>query len=666
MYKLFLCLKYLRRRYLAIVAMLAVALCVAMVLIVVSVMDGFLRKVETSAKGLFGEIVVDATSLSGIGRYDQFIATLTGEYYLSARFELAELTRAEQGRWRMTFRAQGSYAQAEALVGTPQPQREAEFPARAVLYAGRRRLATLRGELTIRPDRQLLFVCQAKLAPAEMPERTAGLYLRELYVRVGEGMPEIQAATPVIYSYGLLRIGDTYTTTVQVCGIRLPERLAVTNMENGLFVQAGRADASFDPPLELIRRRMVEHLQTIRDVLRRELALPSARRDEDLIERLQRARLQLARAASKLDDCIQLRDLLMRLEAELSAERAKPPRERDKQRIEELTKNCTAIRDRLAGILRSPDSRVILGLGIPGLSFRTPSAQTIRSVVPPQDVVLSLLPVARGRLPTTITPNTATFAIVDDASTGVYTFDSKTVYVPFDRLQILCNMDEWRDIKEPSKVDPARCSQIQIKVKEPFASGEALRKVRAKVQRAWSEFERVHGAQAASAEVIVHTWREKLSKFIGPIQKQRTLVTIMFGVISLVSVLLIFAIFYMIVMQKVRDIGVIRAVGGSAAGVAQIFLGFGAATAAVGCALGLVAGCFFVRYINPIEDAIAGLTGTRIWDREVFLFEEIPNQVEPSVMVVIAAWAIVSGLVGALIPAVRAATMEPAEAVRYE
>ena len=666
MYKLFLCLKYLRRRYLAIVAMLAVALCVAMVLIVVSVMDGFLRKVETSAKGLFGEIVVDASSLSGIGRYDQFIATLTGEYRLSAKFELADLSRTDQGAWRMTFRAKGSYAHAEALVGTPQPKREASFPARATLYAGRHRLADVRGELTIRPNRQLSLLCQAKLAPERLPKDTASLRPEVVYVRVGEGMAEVQAATPVIYSYGLLRVGQTYTTTVQVCGIRLPERLAVTDMESGLFVQAGRGDASFEPPLELIRRRMEEHLQAIRTALRREQARPAGRRDEDLIERLQRSQMRPAWSVRVADGCIQLRKRLEELTGELSAEKTKPPQRRDKQRIEALTKECTRLRDELDRILRPPDSRVILGLGIAGLSFRTPAGETVRSVVPLQDVVLSLLPMARGRLPTTVSPNTATFTIVDDASTGVYTFDSKTVYVPFERLQALCEMDEWRDADKPGVVDPARCTQIQIKVKEPFASGEALRRVRAKVRRAWRDFERAYGPQAASAGVIVHTWREKLSKFIGPIQKQRTLVTIMFGIISLVSVLLIFAIFYMIVMQKVRDIGVIRAVGGSAAGVAQIFLGFGAATAAVGCALGLVAGCFFVRYINPIEDAIAGLTGTRIWDREVFLFEEIPNQVEPSVMVVIAAWAIVSGLVGALIPAVRAATMEPAEAVRYE
>ncbi len=46
MYKLVLCLRYLRRRVIAYFAVLGVALCVAMLLIVISVMTGFVHKIE--------------------------------------------------------------------------------------------------------------------------------------------------------------------------------------------------------------------------------------------------------------------------------------------------------------------------------------------------------------------------------------------------------------------------------------------------------------------------------------------------------------------------------------------------------------------------------------------------------------------------------------------
>ena len=77
MYKLFLCLKYLRKRVLAYFAMLAVTLCVFMMLVAVSVMNGFVDKIERAAKGLFGDIVISSPSLGGLSHYDEFSRYVT-------------------------------------------------------------------------------------------------------------------------------------------------------------------------------------------------------------------------------------------------------------------------------------------------------------------------------------------------------------------------------------------------------------------------------------------------------------------------------------------------------------------------------------------------------------------------------------------------------------
>ncbi|KPK85529.1 MAG: hypothetical protein AMJ81_03400 [Phycisphaerae bacterium SM23_33] len=653
MYKLFLCLRYLRRRHLAIIGVLAVMLCVAMVLIVVSVMDGFLRKVELAARGLFGDIIVDSSSLSGLARYDAFISTLTGSYRVEGDFEPAEINPPG----RAVYRAKAKLADVQALAGRSKFDTPVSYPARADLFKDGRYHSTLEGQLAVEPDRTLRFAADG---PADK-----SLRLGAVYAKVGQGLPEIDSATPVIYSYGLLRIGPDYTTTVQICGIRLPERLAVTDFEQGLFAQTDQADAGFDPPLELLLQRTQEHVELIENAITRENAKPQARQDPDLIRRLGEASRFVEDKIALLDDSLLRRQLAERLQSQLEAEIAKPADRRDAELVKKLTQDIEAQRAVLSERLGQPDARTILGLGIAGLSFRTPEGENIRMITPGHKVVLTLLPAGRGKVPRILDPNTKTFVVVDDVKTDIYQIDSKTVYVPFDELQLLAAMEERLDEKDPSFVDPARCSQIQIKVKSAFDSPARLVDVRSKVRKAWSRFLTEH-PDAASSEVVINTWREKLDKFIGPVQKQRTLMTMMFGIISFVAVLLIFSIFYMIVTQKTRDIGVIRAVGGSAAGVAQIFLGYGAATGIVGSALGLIIGCFFVRYINPIEDFIAVYFGYRVWDRDVYLFEKIPNQVDPAVATVIAAWAIASGLIGALIPAVLAATLEPVEALRYE
>jgi lipoprotein-releasing system permease protein len=556
MYKLFICQRYLYRRYLAWVAALAVALCVFMVLTAVSVFDGFLKKTEESARSLFGEVIIDATSLSGIGRYDEFIE------YMTSR------------------------------------------------------------------------------------------------------VPEVQAATPVIYSYGIIRIDSSYTETVQVCGIRLPQRQAVASFKGGMMVQEGLARPSFDPSLDLTLRKSLDNMDLVTRLAKQELAKPLAQRDQALLNRLDNAFFASQRSLGNVRQASQSQARIIQLQQEINAETAKPAGLYSDEKFNQLQDEILSLKK--SSFRPAPD-HMILGVGIVGLSFRTESGQLIRGGGQPgMNVVLTLLPIGRGSLSAAdVTPNTRTFTVVDDALTDVYSIDSKSVYIPFERLQELTDMVERRDINDPARVDPARCSQIQIKVRPEFGSDRKLLAVRGKIDQAWLEFSREH-PDAAQADIMVQTWRQKLDQYVSAVEKQRTMVTLMFGIMSLVSVILIFAIFYMIVTQKIRDIGVLRATGAGSAGVAEIFLVFGSVTGLVGSAVGLVLGYLTVHYINEIQDAIAVWLGFRLWSRDVFLFDKIPNQVEFSTAAVIAIWAMASGLIGALVPSVRAATMEPVEAIRYE
>ena len=71
-------------------------------------------------------------------------------------------------------------------------------------------------------------------------------------------------------------------------------------------------------------------------------------------------------------------------------------------------------------------------------------------------------------------------------------------------------------------------------------------------------------------------------------------------------------------------------------------------------------------HINAIQDWADAMFGLRVWDRKSFMFEFIPNQVDWTMAVFILAGSIIAGLIGALIPAIRAARMQPVEALRYE
>jgi lipoprotein-releasing system permease protein len=133
-----------------------------------------------------------------------------------------------------------------------------------------------------------------------------------------------------------------------------------------------------------------------------------------------------------------------------------------------------------------------------------------------------------------------------------------------------------------------------------------------------------------------------------------------------VAVFLIFCILYMIVIEKTRDIGIIKSVGATSQGVAAIFLGYGLAIGLVGATLGFALAWLIVRYINEIHTWLGQSMGVVIWKPEVYAFDRIPSTMDPTTIVVVMAVAVLSSVIGAVVPAVRAASFNPVEALRFE
>jgi lipoprotein-releasing system permease protein len=248
--------------------------------------------------------------------------------------------------------------------------------------------------------------------------------------------------------------------------------------------------------------------------------------------------------------------------------------------------------------------------------------------------------------------------IVDDSRTQMWQYDSNTVYVPFEVLQVDLGMQEQRT--DDGEIIPARATDIQIKIKP----GVSLEEARDKIDPIVKQVFRSH--EVPTTLVKVETWAENQRLWINAIEKEVVLVTFLFGVISVVAVFLIFCIFYMIVVEKTKDIGIIKSVGATSQGVAGIFLGYGLAIGIVGSLLGLLAAWLIVHNINWLHEQLARQLGFHMWDPQVYAFDTIPNTMDWNTVSWIVAIAIAASVVGALVPAIRAARLNPVEALRWE
>src|SRR6185295_6230755 len=128
--------------------------------------------------------------------------------------------------------------------------------------------------------------------------------------------------------------------------------------------------------------------------------------------------------------------------------------------------------------------------------------------------------------------------------------------------------------------------------------------------------------------------------FIGQVEKETVTVLMLLLVVSLVCTVLILSIFWSMVSEKTKDIGILRSVGCSRTGVAWIWLRYGAVIGVVGAMIGLLGGSAIVWNINPIHEWLGRAAGIQVWDPSVYYLPEIPNHVKPLIAAIVGSSAI--------------------------
>jgi lipoprotein-releasing system permease protein len=274
---------------------------------------------------------------------------------------------------------------------------------------------------------------------------------------------------------------------------------------------------------------------------------------------------------------------------------------------------------------------------------------------------------------TTTVPMVASYYWIVDGSRTQLPLHDNSVYVPFDALQSQLGFEGQWKTKIDENFNPVlgpdgqpvrtrssgRTSEIHVKLKDGTRAAE----LKLVVQKVVDDVLKQSGV---FSEVRVQTWAEEQGHMIGAIQNEINLTTTLFAFISVVAVFMVFAIFYMIVMEKTRDIGIIKSVGASRWTIASIFLGYGAVIGLVGGGLGVVFGWLTVKYINEIHTMLGVLFKVQIWSAETYAFDLIPNKVNPTTAAIVLVCAIGSAIVGAIVPAMRAAWQKPVESLRFE
>jgi len=280
---------------------------------------------------------------------------------------------------------------------------------------------------------------------------------------------------------------------------------------------------------------------------------------------------------------------------------------------------------------------IVLGLGVCGYRAADGSDQFV--ALPGDDVRVSF---PTAKLPPDI--ESEFYTVVDIYESKMSEYDAQFVFVPIKALQ------QSRGMLDPT-TGVGKFTSIQIKLK-PGADADQVR------DALKDEF--------PAQLYAVSTWRDKQGALLAAVQMETAVLNVLLFMIIAVAGFGILAIFYMIVVEKTRDIGILKSLGASGPGVMGIFLGYGISLGIVGAGVGLALGIAFVVYINEIADLLGRITGQPVFDPSVYYFHKIPTIIDPFTVTWICAGAIGIAVLASVLPARRAAGLHPVRALRYE
>ncbi len=267
--------------------------------------------------------------------------------------------------------------------------------------------------------------------------------------------------------------------------------------------------------------------------------------------------------------------------------------------------------------------------------FRDPvTHEDVCTLGPGDDVVITT--VGGGQQLTAVQ---ARFTVADYFRSEMSEYDANYVFVPLDYLQQLRTLQD-------------HATSLQIRLKDYDRDAEEV------VKRLKALF--------AGAPVQVQTWEDKQGPLLAAISVEKGILNVLLFLIIAVAGFGILAIFSMIVVEKTRDIGILKALGASNGGVLKIFLGYGLLLGVVGDVFGSALGLTLTTYINEVERFLTRTTGRELFPRDVYYFKEIPTHIQPSAVLVVNAGAIAIAVLFSILPALRAALLHPVRALRYE
>ncbi|OIQ26860.1 MAG: ABC transporter substrate-binding protein [Alphaproteobacteria bacterium MedPE-SWcel] len=234
-------------------------------------------------------------------------------------------------------------------------------------------------------------------------------------------------------------------------------------------------------------------------------------------------------------------------------------------------------------------------------------------------------------------PRVNAYEVVYVFTAGRYDIDNTRAYLPFAEAQSYFNREGVAD-------------EIEVMVANPEAVDQYMLPL----------------LQAAGAGYGVWSWRDASGGFLRALEVEDNVMFVILSILVLIATMNIVSGLIMLVKNKGRDIGILRTIGLSEGSILRVFFICGSITGVIGTVMGVVLGCLFALYIDPIFSFVNYAMGGGVWDPSIRGIYALPAELRLGDVLSAVGLSLGLSFLVTIFPARRAARMNPVEALRYE
>jgi len=234
-------------------------------------------------------------------------------------------------------------------------------------------------------------------------------------------------------------------------------------------------------------------------------------------------------------------------------------------------------------------------------------------------------------------PKMKRYRVTGIFNTGMFEYDSTLAYVSLGEAQSFLGMGDT-------------VTGIQLKVADVYKTGGIVRKINSNI----------------GFPYYARDWMQMNKNILFALKTEKMVMFIILTLIVLVAAFGIASTLFMVVMEKTKDIAILKSMGATGRSIMRIFVLEGLIIGFTGTLFGVMGGLLVALNLEPIVGFIQRVTGFELFSKDVYYLDHFPSMVIPGDVLLISVTAVIISFLATLYPSWQASRMAPAEALRYE